>query len=284
MTQSLNAYQLRPLDVLTDDDFKRIASFVQGHSGIKLPASKKIMVEGRLRRRAQALNLDCLDEYCRVVLDGDDMKSELHNLIDAITTNKTDFFREEAHFKFLTASVLPEFVESHRKIKIWSAACSNGAEPYTLAMVLDDFHQDRGPLRHSIIASDISSDVLDKAKRAVYPLEMIDPIPMAMRFRYVLRSKNPAKAVFRMNKEIRNSVHYCRINLVDKRYPVDRDLDVIFCRNLLIYFDKPTQHAVVAQLCSHLRPGGYLILGHADSLAGASLPLQPLGNSIYRWS
>jgi chemotaxis protein methyltransferase CheR len=269
-------------DQLDNADFDRVSSFIMQAVGIKLPRSKKVMVEGRLRRRVSALGLGRLTDYIAAVFDGPGHEDEVTHLIDALTTNKTDFFREPAHFNFINRQVLPELAATGRPAKLWSAACSIGAEPYTLAMVLSDFSRTTPGWSFSILASDISTHVLAKAARAVFPTDMVDPIPLSMRQRYLLRSNDPAKQVVRMTPEIRNLVRFARINLVEDRYPVDRDMDVILCRNLLIYFDKDTQETVVRQLCSHLKIGGYLILGHTDSIAGMALPLEWLGNSVFR--
>jgi len=269
-------------DQLDSADFERVASFVLSASGIKLPASKKTMVEGRLRRRAKALGVKSLADYVAKTFGNGDHTDEVINLIDAVTTNKTDFFREPAHFTFITETVLPELAASGRLSKFWSAACSIGAEPYTLAMVLSDFAKDVPHWRFSILASDISTEVLEKAARGIFPDDMVEPVPLAMRQRYLLRPLDPTQKIVRMAPEIRGLVRFARINLVEIRFPVDRDMDVVFCRNLMIYFDKKTQEAVLHRLCSHLRPGGYLFLGHTDSVVGFNLPLERLGNSIFR--
>lgn len=267
---------------LDNTDFERIASFILSATGIKLTPSKKTMVEGRLYRRVRALGFGTISDYIATVFDHGDCDDEVINLIDAITTNKTDFFREPAHFNFLARTALPDLAEAGHVAKFWSAACSIGAEPYTLAMVLSDFALDTPGWRFSILASDISTEVLASAARAVFPEEMVEPVPVAMRQRYLLRSNNPTNKVVRMAPEIRNLVRFARINLVEDHYPVERDMDVIFCRNLLIYFDRETQETVVRQLSAHLRPGGYLILGHTDSITGMVVPLDPLGHSIFR--
>ncbi len=270
------------LDRLNGSNFDRLVSFIWSSCGIKLTDGKRIMLEGRLQRRARALGLENINEYCRLVFDSGDFDDEAIKLIDAITTNKTDFFREPAHFDFLVATVLPHLAKLRHPAKLWSAACSIGAEPYTLAMVLSDFARETPGWRFSILASDISTDALAKAARAVFPLAMIEPVPPALCRRYVLRHNDPSRQEVRMAPEIRALVHFARINLIEDRYPADKDMDVIFCRNLLIYFDKPTQEQVVRRLCSYLRPGGHLILGHTDSTTGMTLPLQWLGNSIFR--
>ena len=275
------------LDLLRHADFEKVARFIENTTGIRVPPAKKTMVEGRLRRRARALGLSNLEEYCRVVFQEGGFEDEAVHLIDAVTTNKTDFFREPSHFDTMRTRCLPEATErgagTSRPYKVWSAACSIGAEPYTLAMVLADYGASTGAdWRFQILGSDISTQVLAKAARAVYPEDMIEPVPMDMRKRYLLRSKDRAKRLVRIVPELRRTLSLLHLNLMDSRYPADPDFDAIFCRNLLIYFDRATQDAVVGRLCHHLRPGGYLFLGHAESLAGKDLPLEWLGDAVFK--
>ena len=276
------------LDLLRSADFARVAKFIEGTTGIKVPPGKKTMVEGRLRRRARALGCANLGEYCNKVFEQGGFESESVHLIDAVTTNKTDFYREPTHFTYLTERCLPEAASDGsgsggRPYKVWSAACSIGAEPYTLAMVLADFAATRpAGWEFSILASDISTAVLAKAARAVFSEEMIEPVPLDVRKRYLLRSRDKSRKLIRIGPELRRTVSFLHLNLMDQQYPVGKDFDAIFCRNLLIYFDKPTQEAVVGRLCRHLRPGGYLFLGHAESLAGKEHPLEWLGDAVFR--
>jgi chemotaxis protein methyltransferase CheR len=275
---------LAGLDHLSSRDFSRLAQFIQDYAGIKMPPTKKTMVEGRLRRRAAANGFATLTDYCRHLFDHDGMDAESIHLIDAVTTNKTEFFREPDHFRFLADVAVPELLAQRRRreFKVWSAASSIGAEPYTLAMVLADLQQSLGAFAFSVFATDISTRVLEIAVRGIFAEQMIAPVPMEMRRRYLLRSKDPAQALVRIAPELRRHVQFGRLNLMDSSYPLDRDMDVIFCRNILIYFDKPTQQAVLERLCDHLRPGGYLFLGHSESLAGLGLPLKPAGTTVFR--
>lgn len=267
---------------LAQRDFDRLAAFIHGTTGIKMPASKRTMVEGRLRRRLRALGLDSFSDYCRFVFDEGGLDDEAVAIIDAVTTNKTEFFREPEHFRYLTGTVLPSAARGAQKpFKVWSSACSNGAEPYTLAMVLSDYAQAAHGFRASILATDICTDVLHKAALAIYPEAMIAPVPQDARKRYLLRSRDPHRAEVRMALELRRMVRFARLNLMDRDYGVDHDMDVIFCRNLLIYFDKPTQQAVLSRLCAHLRPGGHLFLGHSETIAGLDLPLRPVATTVF---
>jgi chemotaxis protein methyltransferase CheR len=275
------------LDHLSGKDFQRLASFIQDYSGIKVPPTKKTMVEGRLRRRVKANGLADLGEYCHYLFANEGLQDEAIHLIDAITTNKTEFFREADHFRYLAEVALPALLAerppgNEKTVKLWSTASSIGAEPYTLAMVLADFAQATPGFRFSIAATDISTKVLETAILGIYPEEMIAPVPMEMRRRYLLRANDAARRVVRMTPQLRKLVQFGRVNLMETPYPVDRDMEIIFCRNMLIYFDKPTQQAVLERLCTHLRTGGYLFLGHSESLAGLGLPLEPVGPTVFR--
>jgi chemotaxis methyl-accepting protein methylase len=261
------------LDQMTDRHFRELARILEGHTGIRLPESKRTMVESRLRKRLRALGLASLDEYCGLILDRGHLEHELVHVIDCVTTNKTDFFREPDHFVILQERVLPRLLgdrkfKNERFVKVWSAACSIGAEVYTLAMVLDDLSE---PLefKYSLLGTDISTVVLEQAVKAVYPAVMMDPIPPLLRKRYVMMATNPKQDTARIVPELRCRARFQRLNLMDQSYPVDSDVDVVFCRNILIYFARQTQDQILERLCSHLRPGGFLFVGHAESLTGA---------------
>ncbi len=274
------------LDRLRKHDFDRLAAFIENYSGIKMPPSKITMVEGRLRRRVRTTGAASLSDYCRRLFEGGDLEAESVYLIDAVTTNKTEFFREPEHFDYLTATALPTLLEERRSasnaLKLWSAACSTGAEPYTLAMVLADFRQTHSISRVSILATDLCTAVLQTGTQAIYPEAAVQAVPVELRHRYLLRSRDRTRELVRIVPGLRSWVQFARFNLMAEDYGVDRDFDVIFCRNVLIYFDKPTQQAVLQRLCRHLRPGGYLFLGHSESVAGLTLPLSVVGHTVFR--
>lgn len=275
------------LDHLSGRDFRRLAEFIQDYSGIKMPPNKKTMVEGRLRKRVGAIGASNLTEYCRHLFDHGGLEEESIYLIDAVTTNKTEFFREPEHFRFLAEVAVPTLLSERRaghstQVKVWSAASSIGAEPYTLAMVLAELSARHNNFRISVLGTDIATKVLETAARGIYPEEMIAPVPMELRRRYLLRGKSASQGLVRVVPALRQLVEFARLNLMESPYAVGRNMDVIFCRNILIYFDKPTQQKVLEQLCDHLRPGGYLFLGHSESLAGLGLPLTMAGNTVFR--
>ena len=264
-------------DQLSERHYRQIAAVIERDVGIRLPPSKRTMVEGRLRKRVRALGLSGVDEYCRTLFDEGRLEAEYVHLVDMVTTNKTDFFREPEHFDFLRDEAVPSLMAERQgradgRLKIWSAASSNGAEAYTIAMVLEDMAlRWPGGLRYSILGTDVCTEVLEHAIAAVYPAEMIAPVPAEFARRYVMRARSRDRHEVRIAPELRARVRFQHLNLMDANYPFDRDVDVIFCRNVLIYFDRPTQRAVLTRLCGHLRPGGYLILGHSESAAGGNL-------------
>jgi len=270
-------------DQISERNFARLAALIQDYCGIKMPQGKRTMLAVRLRRRVVALKLADLDAYCDRLFAAGGLETELVHLINAVSTNKTDFFREPTHFDFMWNTALPSLVEAgRRQIKVWSAAASIGAEAYSAAMVLQEFRRLKQGPDYSVIATDISTDVLEVAVAGRFPEAMMDPVPADLYGRYVLQARDPERHEVRIVPQLRSKIAWGRLNLMDERYPVGRDMDLIFCRNILIYFDKPTQDAVLARLSSHLQPGGYLILGHSETGAGSSLPLTLVLNSIYQ--
>jgi chemotaxis protein methyltransferase CheR len=272
---------------LSDRHFRSIAEFIEGQVGIKLPAGKRLMLEGRLQKRVRALNYSDLNEYVDYLFGGGQMDTELIHLIDCVTTNKTDFFREPSHFAFMKAVAVPELLglrgrESH-VLKIWSSACSTGMEAYTAAIVLDDMLRSGARFQFRILGTDISTSVLQLAKAGIYTREMIAPVPEELVSRYFLSSRDRSRTEMRVVPELRRSTNFIRMNLMDPVYPVDRDVDIIFCRNVLIYFDKQTQRKVVDRLCTHLRPGGYLMVGHSESMVhNGSTGLKQIQPTIFK--
>lgn len=270
-------------DHLSQSNFKRLADLIQSYSGIKMPPNKRTMLEGRLRRRMRATGIATLDGYCHYLFQEDGLDAEIIHLIDAVTTNKTEFFREPAHFSFLENQALPELTaQGRRTIKAWSAACSIGAEPYSLAMVLEEHRRLSSGGDYAILCTDLSTEVLRLALAGVFSEAMIAPVSHELRRRYLLQSKDPMRNQVRIAPQLRSKLRFARLNLIDSGYPVERDMDLIFCRNILIYFDKATQSAVLRRLCDHLRPGGYLFLGHSESIVGIDLPVKQVANTVFQ--
>jgi chemotaxis protein methyltransferase CheR len=268
---------------ISDHNFKRLAAFVQAQTGIKMPPSKRTLVEGRLLRCLRQSGAASVDDYCNLVLDGQAGDEELLRLINAITTNKTDFFREPGHFDAMRKLILPTFVrDGIARARCWSAAASTGMEAYSMAMVLDDFAQNQRGFDFEVLATDIDTNVLAEAQRGVYPLAALEPVPPALRSRYVQRALDPSRAEGRIVPALRRKLSFGRMNLMDERYGVGGQMDLIFCRNVLIYFEKDVQAQVIHRLCDVLRPGGFLVLGHSETIMGLDLPLTTVATTVFR--
>ena len=273
---------------MTQAEFSRFSEFIIGQCGIKMPPSKKIMLEARLQKRLKTLNISNFREYYDHVV-GEGGQDELIHMLDAVTTNKTDFFREPVHFTYLAQTILPEFNEERERsntgdkpFAVWSAGCSTGEEPYTLAMVLSEFAGAHPSFRFSITATDISTKVLDRAREAVYDAERVAAVPVAMKQKYLLRSKDPSKGVVRIGPELRSIVQFKRLNLMEEAFSFSEPVDAIFCRNVIIYFDRKTQEQLITRFCKVLKTNGHLFLGHSESIHGFTLPLRRLTSTVYR--
>lgn len=269
--------------LMTAGELKRFSEFIYTELGIKITPAKKTMLQARLQRRLRTLNLRSYGDYLDYLQSLQGLEVELPQMVDAVTTNTTSFFREPKHFEFLTTRILPNWTKSHPHgvFSIWNAGCSSGEEPYSTAMVLLDYGQRVSPVRFSIVATDISTEILHQATRAVYEEEKIGTIPLNFRSKYLLRSKDKNKRLVRMAPEVRATVSFRRLNFMDD-FQFREEMDLIFCRNVMIYFDKKTQQALVQKFCDHLVPGGHLFIGHSESLAGTNLPLRQLAPSTYQ--
>ncbi len=245
---------------LDDADFRRIAEITYRVAGIDLKRGKEGLVRARLARRLRALGLAGFPEYLAHV-QGERSGAELREMVDALTTNKTSFFRESQHFDFLRETVLP--ATAGREARVWSAGCSSGEEPYTIAMVLRDTLAERDADRARILATDISARVLDRARAATYTADMVGEMDPAL----VRRHFTAAAGGYRVADRLRRMVSFARLNLMGE-WPMRGPFDVIMCRNVMIYFDKPTQARLVARFHELLAPGGHLFVGHSESLTG----------------
>lgn len=266
-------------------DFARLTALIYAEAGIRLGPEKKTMLEGRLRRRLRALDIGSCSSYCDYLFDGKGLREEKVHLIDAVTTNKTDFFREPGHFNYLVQTALPELAgrgSGGRPLLVWSAGCSSGEEPYTLAMVLSEYAAGHPGFRFRILATDISTVILGRARQAVYTADDAEPIPPALRKKYLLRSRDPGSARVRIVPELRELVEFRRLNFMETDYGVEMKADAIFCRNVLIYFDRATQEQIVGRLARCLVPEGYFFVGHSETLHEMKLPLKPMGPALYR--
>jgi chemotaxis protein methyltransferase CheR len=253
-----------------------------------MPPAKKTMLEARLQKRLRALGVPTFRDYCDILFKSPDGSDELVHMIDSVTTNKTDFFREPVHFSILSDTILPEFaadrgVGARAPFTLWSAGCSSGEEPYTLAIVLSEFAARSPGFKFAIMATDISTRVLNKAKEGIYEESQISMIPLPLKQRYFLRSRDRNKGLVRAASELRAHIAFQRLNLMDEQYQLRTgSIDAIFCRNVIIYFDRETQCRLLGRLCQYLRPGGHLFLGHSETVHGFDLPLERLASTVYR--
>lgn len=274
---------------LTPEEFQILSQFIHESVGIRMPPEKKTMLEGRLRKRVRSLGFSTFRQYIDYIFSPHGMEEEIIHMFDVITTNKTDFFREPHHFDFLVNQGLPRLITAHGAgvrscLMVWSAGCSTGEEAYSIAMVLSEFGKKHPGLTldFRILATDISTKVLQIAQRAIYPEEKADPIPFELRKNYILKSKDRSRNLIRIVPYLREVVRFRRLNFLDDDFGFRERMDIIFFRNVLIYFDKPTQLAILRKVTEYLKTDGLLFIGHSENLLEMKLPLEVLHPTIYR--
>jgi chemotaxis protein methyltransferase CheR len=259
----------------TDGDFEKVRALIYRVAGISLSPAKRDMVYSRLARRVRARELDSFSEYLEIVEGGEEQ--ELEAFINALTTNLTSFFREPHHFQ-----ILAEHLARHpagQRLSIWCCASSTGEEPYSIAMTVRDALQNSCGAR--ILATDIDTKVLEKARLGVYPIDQLMKVPAEQRKRFFLKGEGKNQGFARVRDELRNLVSFRQVNLLDENWPMRGRFDYIFCRNVMIYFDKQTQHALLEKLADHLKPGGLLFVGHSESFHGGQELFSICGNTVY---
>lgn len=268
---------------MSDTEFNKLSKFIYEEYGIKMPPAKKTMLQSRLHKRLRDLNMTSFKAYIDHVFSANGQEEVIH-MMDVVSTNKTDFFREPAHFDFLSQYALPSYIQSNRNksLKVWSAGCSSGEEPYTLAIVFSEFTEKYPGFSYSIYATDISTRVLRTAINAVYKEDRVAQVPMSIKRKYMLRSKDRQNPTVRIVPKLRRQVNFQRLNLMDKSYNVYEDFDMVFCRNVLIYFDRDTQEQVINKLCTKLKPNGYFFLGHSESITNMRVPLKQIKPTIFQ--
>ena len=270
---------------LGDREFEFLRKFVYTHCGISLGEHKRQLVQGRLFRRLRALGLQQFSSYCELLQR--DPQSELGELASVISTNVTAFFREVHHYDLLVAELLPRWLEDKRRsgerLRIWSAGCSTGEEPYALAMVLAEAIEQHGAggVDAKILATDLSPQALETARRGVYALERLGGISDAHRRRWMLRGSGEYEGLASVHPKLRELVTIQPLNLLHE-WPMKGPFDAIFCRNVVIYFDQPTKQRLFRRYAELLPLGGYLFLGHSESLHGISEDFELIGRTVYR--
>ncbi|MBF0620771.1 MAG: chemotaxis protein CheR [Magnetococcales bacterium] len=275
--------------ILSDRDFRRLSEHIYSQCGIMMPPSKKPLLVERLQKRIRSLGLADYSSYIDYVISPRTGGNELVQLIDVVTVSKTEFFRNPSQFEYMAQRALPELIKTEgagvsRPLMIWSAGCSTGEEPYTLSIVLKEFskHYPGIKFKTKILATDISSRVLEKGKSAVYEMERVAPIPIELKKNYLLRSKDRNKKQVRMIPEVRDMVRFRRLNFMDQDYGLREKMDLVFCRDVMIYFDDATKERVVNRFARLMTPGGYLFIGKSESLEHLNVPIIQVAPTIYR--
>lgn len=272
---------------LSDKCFYKLSSFIESNFGIKMPESKRVMLQSRLQKRLRELKMESFEEYADYLFSPGGFDKELINMLNVVTTNKTDFFREPAHFDILLNHVIPDLKANHnfsrtRKLKVWSAGCSSGEEPYTLAMVLNKAGFTPREDNLFLLATDLSTAVLHKAIDAIYDSERAAPVPLDYKKQFFLKSKDSKQQLVRIRPEIRRMVYFKRFNLIQNRFSGIDTMDIIFCRNVIIYFNKDIQTELIRKFYDRLNPGGYLFLGHSETLCNSNIPFRSVAPTVYK--
>jgi chemotaxis protein methyltransferase CheR len=266
---------------LSNREFELFRTLIYGETGINLKSLKQQMLSARLSRRVRALELGSFTEYYELVTNSDPERAELREMINAVTTNLTAFFREPAHFAFLK-SWLTDRGMRQRRFRLWCAASSTGQEPYCLSMTFHEAFGDQLPAYDvRILATDIDTQVLDTARAGIYRVGEIENLTAERQRSYFLQGKRSQDGLARVKPAITQLVCFRQLNLIAPEWPVRGPFDAIFCRNVLIYFDEPTQRSVIQRLRSLIRPGGLLFVGHSESLHWAQKILKTVGHAVY---
>ncbi len=266
----------------TEQDLERLRKLIYQHTGIHMAENKRDLIYGRLTRRLRALDLKNFNDYCRFLEEGD--PEELEAFRNAVTTNLTAFFREAHHFDYLAGKLLPRLMHEkrmERRLRFWSAGCSTGEEPYTLAMVVLESSPELARWDVKILATDLDSRVLDHGRQGVYELDNIQRSLGPRLKRWFLRGKGPFEGKARVKPELKELVDFQQLNLMHD-WPMRQPFDAIFCRNVLIYFDKPTQKKLFERFAKLLPLNGHLFIGHSESPLDLTDRFELIGQSIYR--
>lgn len=264
---------------ITKEEYDHIRTLLYDESGISLGENKQSLVVSRLSKRLRDLQLDNFEDYYEFVT-GDSSGAEFTRMLDLLSTNKTDFFREPKHFEFLRDKILPGLAKEKR-IRIWSSACSTGEEPYTIAITLHESVQHPEQWNFQVLASDISTRVLAHAAAGLYGEERIQGVPPDVARRHFLKGNGEKRGFVKVKPHLSDIITFRRMNLMDDCFSIKQPLDLIFCRNVMIYFDRPTQERLVGKFFKYLKPGGHLFIGHSESLQWVTHSFKTLAPTIY---
>ncbi len=266
---------------LDDALFNKFKDLIYAEAGIKLSDLKKALVQARLARRLRHLGIGTYAEYYTFLTHN--YENEKIHFINAITTNKTDFFRENRHFEYMREVCLPEFENTgKRRIKIWSAGCSTGEEAYSISMTMKDYNEKNRTIEYKILATDIDTNVLDTAAGGVYPADRISEIDVATLKKYFYRGSGENEGLFKVKEAVRENVFFRRLNLLDESFPMKGKFDIIFCRNVIIYFDKSSQKTLFEHIWHYLEDHGYLFIGHSENITALTDRFSLIGHTMYR--
>ncbi len=268
---------------LSDKEFQLFKELIYRETGINMSDKKKKLIVARLSKRLRVLELDSFTEYYHYLKESPDSDNEIVNLINRVTTNKTDFFREKHHFDFLQKELFPQIIvdsksTGNRKLRIWSAGCSSGEEPYTLGMVVaESFKAERG-WDIKILATDLDTEILQRAIAGIYPTQLITPVPNEYLAKYFIRTGE----LYEVNSFIKSMISFRKLNLMDETFPMKNPFDIIFCRNVIIYFDTETKDNLLTKYHKHLKSKGHMFIGHSESLMHMKDKFRYLKHTIYQ--
>lgn len=277
----MTTFNILPYDI-TDKEFKLFQEIIYRQTGIHMSEKKRNLIVARLSKRLRALNLKNFSEYYQHLIDNSS-GDEIINLINRVTTNKTDFFREVHHFDLLLQEIFPAIIREgnasrERKLRIWSAGCSTGEEPYSLAMTVSEaFKAERG-WDIKILATDLDTEVLMKATAGIYPSQAITPVPINYISKYFERTDSG----YEVTKSIKSLISFRKLNLMEQAFPMKKSFDMIFCRNVMIYFDDETKSSLVRKFHHHLKENGFMFIGHSESLMYMKDIFRFLKHTVYR--
>jgi chemotaxis protein methyltransferase CheR len=268
-----------PYDI-TDKEFKLFQEIIYRHTGIHMSDKKRNLIVARLSKRLRALKLTNFSDYYEYLTENSNTSDELINLINRITTNKTDFFREIHHFDFLSEEIFPAIIRDskERKLRIWSAGCSTGEEPYSLAMIVSEAFRNEKGWDIKILATDLDTEVLMKAAAGVYPSQVVTPVPINYLSKYFERTS----VGYEVTRNIKSMVAFRKLNLMDPAFPMKKAFDIIFCRNVMIYFDEETKFSLINKFHHHLKGNGYMFVGHSESLMHMKDIFKFLKHTVYQ--
>jgi chemotaxis protein methyltransferase CheR len=265
---------------ITKTEYDHIRTLLYDESGISLGENKQPLVVSRLSKRLRDLDLESFEAYYEFVT-GDDSGAEFIRMLDLLSTNKTDFFREPKHFDYLRDRILPP-LERDKRIRIWSSACSTGEEPYTIAITLHEHVKNPASWEMDILASDISTRVLAHAAAGLYGEDRITTVSPDIARRHFLKGRGKSAGLVKVKPHLSKLIKFRRLNLMSDTFPIKSPLDLIFCRNVMIYFDRPTQERLIAKFHRYLKPGGHLFIGHSESLQWIKHNFSTIAPTIYR--